>query len=53
MKILVTGGAGYVGANLIKALNADSENHQLYSLDNYISGKESREIPECKYYKGS
>ena len=33
MKILVTGGAGFIGTNLIKRLLNDQ--HKVYSLDNY------------------
>ena len=36
MKILVTGGAGFIGTNLIKKLL--TENHQVESIDNYDSG---------------
>ena len=38
MRILVTGGAGFIGTNLIKKLV--KEGHDVYSLDNYDSGKE-------------
>ncbi len=37
MKILVTGGAGFIGSNLIKKLVLD-ENNQIYCLDNYFTG---------------
>ena len=39
MKILVTGGAGFIGTNLIKRLL--KEGHEVVSLDNYDSGLES------------
>ena len=42
MKILVTGGAGFVGTNLIKRLLDDG--HKVVSLDNYSTGKEENEI---------
>ena len=42
MKILVTGGAGFVGTNLIKKLLSD--NHRVVSLDNYSTGKKENEI---------
>ena len=35
MKILVTGGAGFIGTNLCERL---VENHEVYSLDNYSIG---------------
>ena len=38
MKILVTGGAGYVGSNLIKNLKRHT-NATKTSLDNYLQGK--------------
>ena len=47
MKILVTGGAGFIGTNLIKRLL--SEGHEVHSLDNYDSGLEDNHQPECNY----
>lgn len=46
--ILVTGGAGFVGSNLIKKLK--SQNHNITSIDNYISGKKENHIPGVTYY---
>ena len=37
MKIIVTGGVGFVGTNLIKRLLADD--HKVVCLDNYSTGK--------------
>ena len=55
MRILVTGGAGFVGTNLIKRLV--KEGHDVHSLDNYDSGKEENHIEEekgeIKFYKTS
>lgn len=48
MRILVTGGAGFVGTNLIKRLI--KEDHTIYSLDNYSTGLKENEIEECIYY---
>ncbi len=42
MNILVTGGAGFVGTNLIKRLLKDG--HNVVSLDNYSTGKEENHI---------
>ena len=42
MKILVTGGVGFVGTNLIKRLLLDG--HQVISLDNYSTGKKENEV---------
>ena len=47
MKILITGGAGFIGTNLIKRLL--SEGHKVYSLDNYDSGLETNHQLECNY----
>lgn len=47
MKILVTGGAGFVGTNLCKRLLADG--HQVVSIDNYNTGLESNHIKGVKY----
>jgi UDP-glucose 4-epimerase len=47
MKILVTGGAGFIGTNLIKRLL--SEGHEVHSLDNYDSGLKENEQEGCKY----
>ena len=47
MKILVTGGAGFVGTNLIKRLLKDG--HSVISIDNYNTGLESNHQFGCKY----
>jgi len=47
MKVLVTGGAGFVGTNLIKRLLKDG--HEVVSLDNYSTGKKENEQDGCKY----
>lgn len=49
--ILVTGGAGFIGSNLIERLVKDPQN-DVYSLDNYFTGKESNHIPGATYIKG-
>ena len=50
MKILVTGGAGFVGTNLIKRLLNDG--HEVQSLDNYSTGLKSNEVGGCRYWVG-
>jgi nucleoside-diphosphate-sugar epimerase len=50
MKILVTGGAGFVGTNLIKRLL--KEGHEVQSLDNYSTGLKSNEVDGCRYWTG-
>ena len=48
MRVLVTGGAGFVGTNLIKRLLKDG--HEVISVDNYSTGKKENEQPGCHYY---
>ena len=47
MRILVTGGAGFIGTNLIKRLL--KENHIVTSIDNYNTGKRSNHQKGSKY----
>ena len=42
MHILVTGGAGFIGTNLIKSLL--EEEHTVTSIDNYSTGKKENHI---------
>ena len=48
MKILVTGGAGYVGSNLVKHLKRHT-NATITSLDNYFTGQEANHIKGVEY----
>ena len=48
MNILVTGGAGFVGTNLIKRLLKDG--HNVVSLDNYSTGKVENHQEGCEYH---
>ena len=48
MKVLVTGGAGFVGTNLIKRLLKDG--HGVVSIDNYSAGKEENHQEGCRYW---
>jgi UDP-glucose 4-epimerase len=50
MKILVTGGAGFIGTNLIKRLL--TEGYEVHSLDNYDSGLVENHIEGCNYISG-
>jgi UDP-glucose 4-epimerase len=47
MNIMVTGGAGFIGTNLIKRLLKDG--HNVVSLDNYSTGKEENHQEGCNY----
>ena len=51
-KILVTGGAGFVGSHLCEHLALDHSN-EVYSLDNYFTGSESNHIDNVIYIKGN
>ena len=42
--IIVTGGAGFVGSNLIKALIKKTTSYKIISLDNYSTGKKKNHI---------
>ncbi len=48
MKILVTGGVGFIGTNLIKRLLF--EGHEVISVDNYSTGKKENEQKGCVYH---
>jgi len=50
-KILVTGGAGFVGSHLCQRL-AQDENNDVYSLDNYFTGSKDNHVPNVTYIKG-
>ena len=48
MRALVTGGAGFVGTNLIKRLLEDG--HGVVSVDNYSTGKKENHQEGCQYF---
>jgi UDP-glucose 4-epimerase len=48
MKILVTGGAGFIGSNVVDALVKDG--HEVTVLDNLSTGREENINPEVKFY---
>lgn len=50
-KILVTGGAGFVGSHLCERLS-QNPNYEVYSLDNYFTGTEKNHVPNVTYIKG-
>ena len=47
MRVLVTGGAGFVGTNLVKRLLKD--NHQVVSFDDYSTGSKDNRLDGCTY----
>lgn len=51
--ILVTGGAGFVGSNLIKFIKIQYPNVKITSLDNYFTGKIENQIDGVEYYTGN
>ena len=48
MRVLVTGGVGFVGTNLIKRLLKDG--HEVVSIDNYSTGFKENEQDGCEYH---
>ena len=48
MKVMVTGGAGFVGANLIKRLSKSG--YEVVSLVNYYTGNEENHQEGCVYH---
>jgi len=50
-KILVTGGAGFVGSHLCERL-AQDKNNDVYSLDNYFTGSKDNHVDNVTYIEG-
>lgn len=51
--ILVTGGAGFIGSNLIKSLIKKHKNINIVSLDNYFTGSIENHIDGVEYIQGN
>ena len=51
-RILVTGGAGFVGSHLCERLSKNS-NNEVYSLDNYFTGSTANHVENVTYINGS
>jgi len=50
-RILVTGGAGFVGSHLCERL-AQDPNNDVYSLDNYFTGSKANHVKNVTYIEG-
>ena len=50
MRILITGGAGFIGTNLIKTLKEQKPEAELFVIDNYSTGYESNQQEGVEYY---
>lgn len=51
-KILVTGGAGFIGSHLCQEL-AKNKSNDVYSLDNYFTGSKNNHVKNVTYIEGS
>ena len=51
-KIVVTGGAGFIGSHLCERLAKDS-NNEVYSIDNYFTGSKNNHVESVTYINGS
>lgn len=51
-KILVTGGAGFVGSNLCEKLSKE-QNNDVFSLDNYFTGSTKNHADNVTYIEGN
>jgi len=51
MKILVTGGAGFIGSHLCEEL-VKNTNNTVYSLDNYSTGRKENHVDKVTYIQG-
>lgn len=50
-KILITGGAGFIGSHLCETLAKDA-NNTVYSLDNYFTGTVKNHVANVQYING-
>lgn len=52
-RVLVTGGAGFVGSNLIREIRREYPEARVTSLDNYFTGKVGNHVEGVEYIKGN
>ena len=52
-KILITGGAGYIGSNLMRKIRDINRETSIVCLDNYSSGSEDNHIEGVRYIRGN
>jgi len=50
LKVLVTGGAGFIGSHLCQRLSLN--NNEVYSLDNYSTGSVNNHVENVTYIRG-
>ena len=50
-RIVVTGGAGFIGSNLCERLAQDT-NNEVFSLDNYFTGSKENHVANVTYIEG-
>ena len=53
MNILVLGGAGHIGSNLISSLIEKNSHYNIYSLDDYSNGSKDNHHEGCFYITGN
>lgn len=51
-KILITGGAGFIGSHLCERLSLNSS-YNIYSLDNYFTGSKNNHVKNVTYIEGA
>jgi len=52
-KVLVTGGAGFVGSNLVKLLKEEHPDTEIMVLDNYFTGSKENHVEGVTYINGN
>lgn len=52
-RVLIIGGTGFIGSNLVKSIRKKFKDCQIYSLDNYISGTTLNHVEGVHYFRGN